>query len=95
MWTDHPEKMIIVGATDAWVLPEEVANAMLKLIEESEFTGGTILECGKDHLRRVEAFNDAGPPDPDGKRGLLATQKLQAEEAVYERLRNGSFAGGN
>jgi 3-hydroxybutyrate dehydrogenase len=60
LWTDHPEKMKMVGDKPGWVLPEDVAKVMLELVENEEHVGGTILEVGKT-VRKVEPFNDPGP----------------------------------
>lgn len=54
---------------DEWATPEEVAEAMLALIEKDAcaagpIAGGTILEVGKGKLRLVEMLNDPGPSGP-------------------------------
>jgi NAD(P)-dependent dehydrogenase (short-subunit alcohol dehydrogenase family) len=57
LWTEHPEKMTFIDETkDAWATPEEVAEAMLRLLEETELGGGKILEVGAKQTRLVEAF---------------------------------------
>ncbi|KAF2847395.1 NAD(P)-binding protein [Plenodomus tracheiphilus IPT5] len=62
LWTDHPEKLAHVDESkDEWATPEEVAEAMLRCLEDDELPGGTILEVGKGQTRRVEALNDPGP----------------------------------
>lgn len=62
LWTEHPEKLAYVDESkDEWATPEEVAQAMLRCLEDDELDGGTILEVGKGQTRRVEAFNDPGP----------------------------------
>lgn len=62
LWTEHPEKLKFVDmAKDAWATPEEVAEAMVRLLEEPELGGGTILEVGAKQTRLVEQFNDPGP----------------------------------
>jgi len=62
LWTDHPEKLQCFDeAQDEWIEPEEVAHAMLMLIECTDLPGGTILEVGKQQRRVVNAFNDPGP----------------------------------
>ncbi|KAF4634745.1 hypothetical protein G7Y89_g3351 [Cudoniella acicularis] len=62
LWTDNPEKMKMVGRKEdaGWVMPEEVAQVMLDLVEKEEYVGGTIVEIGAN-VRTVEAFNDPGP----------------------------------
>jgi len=44
-----------------WVTPEEVAQVMLKCVEEDEFIGGSIWEVAGMGVRKVEAFMDEGP----------------------------------
>ncbi|KAF5615109.1 15-hydroxyprostaglandin dehydrogenase [Fusarium sp. NRRL 52700] len=62
LWTEHPEKLAwIDGAKDEWVEPEDVALAMLSLVEKDEYVGGTVLEVGKDQTREVHVLNDGGP----------------------------------
>lgn len=62
LWTDHPEKLKLLNQeTTKWVTPEDVAAVMLDLAEKEEHVGGTIMEVGTT-VRKVEAFNDPGPP---------------------------------
>ncbi|KIN06255.1 hypothetical protein OIDMADRAFT_190292 [Oidiodendron maius Zn] len=68
LWTESPEKLKNLSEADGdeWATPEEVALAMLDLIEKDEcaagkITGGTILEVGKDQTRLVAEVNDPGP----------------------------------
>ncbi|KAF5573945.1 15-hydroxyprostaglandin dehydrogenase [Fusarium pseudoanthophilum] len=62
LWTEHPEKLAwIDGTKDEWVEPEDVALAMLSLVEKDEYVGGTVLEVGKGQTREVHVLNDAGP----------------------------------
>jgi 3-hydroxybutyrate dehydrogenase len=47
---------------DKWVTPQEVASAMVDLVEKEEFVGGTVLEIGAGgKRRRVETTGDPGP----------------------------------
>ncbi|KAF5240319.1 hypothetical protein FANTH_9579 [Fusarium anthophilum] len=62
LWTEHPEKLAwIDGAKDEWVEPEDVALAMISLVEKDEYVGGTVLEVGKGQTREVHVLNDVGP----------------------------------
>jgi NAD(P)-dependent dehydrogenase (short-subunit alcohol dehydrogenase family) len=62
LWTEHPEKMGFVDeGTDEWASPEEVAEGMVRCLEEEELSGGKILEIGAGQTRLVEALNDPGP----------------------------------
>jgi NAD(P)-dependent dehydrogenase (short-subunit alcohol dehydrogenase family) len=57
LWTEHPEKMSFLDeGKDAWATPEEVAEAMVRCVEDAGLGGGTILEVGKGQTRRVEAL---------------------------------------
>ncbi|EMD92885.1 hypothetical protein COCC4DRAFT_61343 [Bipolaris maydis ATCC 48331] len=65
LWTEHPEKMTYLDLEkDIWATPEEVAEAMLRCLQEAELVGGTILEVGAKQTRKVEALNDPGPSGP-------------------------------
>ncbi|KAH0347597.1 NAD(P)-binding protein, partial [Aureobasidium melanogenum] len=62
LWTDNPDKMRYFDEEkDLWATPEEVAEAMLTLVEDEEMVGGTILEIGHDVKRVVPIFNNPGP----------------------------------
>ncbi|KAF2646430.1 NAD(P)-binding protein [Massarina eburnea CBS 473.64] len=80
LWTDHPEKMTYIDTEkDTWATPEEVAEAMLRLLEEAELGGGTILEVGAKQTRVVDAFNDPGPSGA----GHVVSNLQQSYEEVY------------
>lgn len=65
LWTEHPEKMTFLDeGKDEWATPEEVAEAMVRCLEEPELGGGTILEVGAKQTRKVEQLNDPGPSGP-------------------------------
>jgi len=87
LWTDHPDKMAMVGKdAPGWVTPEVVANVMLDLVEKQEHVGGTIIEVG-DVVRNVEAFNDGGPQsvgnsvknDPSYEKDMWASMEKMME----------------
>jgi len=62
LWTDHPEKTKFVDdGKDVWATPEEVAEAMLKCMEDKDLSGGTILEVAKEQTRKVSMLDDPGP----------------------------------
>ncbi|THY11678.1 NAD(P)-binding protein [Aureobasidium pullulans] len=46
---------------DVWATPEEVAEAMLKLVEDDDMVGGTVLEVGHEQTRIVPMLNNPGP----------------------------------
>ncbi|KAL1302252.1 hypothetical protein AAFC00_002674 [Neodothiora populina] len=67
LWTDHPEKSkLFDDSQDEWATPEEVAEAMLACIVDEDLPGGTILEVGKNHRRKVPLHNNPGPPNAPG-----------------------------
>lgn len=62
LWLDHPEKMPMLDQRrDIWITPVEVAEAMVKLLEDPEMVGGTMLEVGSEHTRVVPLFGNMGP----------------------------------
>ncbi|KAJ4985487.1 short chain dehydrogenase [Stagonosporopsis vannaccii] len=62
LWTEHPEKLLFFDEEkDEWASPEEVADAMLRCLEDDDLVGGTVLEVGKGQTRRVGQFMDPGP----------------------------------
>ncbi|KAF2104480.1 NAD(P)-binding protein [Rhizodiscina lignyota] len=84
LWTDHPEKMIMVDEEkEEWVTPEEVAEAMLKCVESPDVPAGTILEVGQGYTRKVEPFNDPGPM---GRRGIKTSHAEVKSKEVFEWL---------
>ncbi|KAH8658119.1 short chain dehydrogenase [Xylariales sp. PMI_506] len=86
LWTDNPEKLANVDQEqDAWVTPEEVAEAMVQCMEREP--GGTILEVGSKAVRPVLAFNDPGP-DPHPSKGLVTSNSEKGDQMVWECLQS-------
>lgn len=78
LWVEHPEKMTFLDESkDEWATPEEVAEAMLRCVEEEELGGGTILEVGAGQTREVQQLND---PGPSGKGHTVSRLTDQYEE---------------
>ena len=78
LWVEHPEKMTFLDESkDEWATPEEVAEAMLRCVEEPELGGGTILEVGAGQTREVQQLND---PGPSGKGHTVSRLQDQYEE---------------
>lgn len=76
LFLDNPEKMKYVDESkDTWVTPEEVAQGMVKLIEDPELVGGTIYEIGAGCARVIPPFNNPGPQG-EGHRGSNAAQVI-------------------
>ncbi|KAH7024377.1 putative short chain dehydrogenase/ reductase [Microdochium trichocladiopsis] len=83
LWTDNPEKLAWVDAErDEWATAEEVAAAMLRLVQEPEYVGGTVLEVGKEQVRKVEVLNDPGPSGA----GHTVSRWTQGYQETWERL---------
>jgi NAD(P)-dependent dehydrogenase (short-subunit alcohol dehydrogenase family) len=83
LWTEHPEKMKFLDTSkDAWATPEEVAEGMVRCLEEGELGGGKILEIGAGQTRLVEALNDPGPSGM----GHTVSKLEDTYEEVFEWL---------
>ncbi|KAL6900166.1 short-chain dehydrogenase/reductase [Trichoderma evansii] len=93
LWTEHPEKLININLSkDAWVTPQEVAQAMLRCVEDDENIGGTVLEVGAGNTRKVETYNDPGP-DRDPTKGLVTTNNEFGDGDVLDWLQDESVWG--
>lgn len=83
LWTEHPEKMKLLDEKqDVWVTPEEVAEQMLRCMQDPEIHAGYVLEVLKGKYRNVN-WHDAGPPSGEG--GTVANGAALAKE-VFELL---------
>ncbi|KAK1958773.1 short chain dehydrogenase [Colletotrichum sublineola] len=88
LWTEHPEKLVNLDESqDGWVTSQEVAEAMLRCVEEDSLVGGSILEVGKNRTRLVQAFNDPGP-DRDPKNGLVVRNASKGTDMVFSWLKD-------
>ena len=97
LWTS--EQLAMLKAEDEWILPEEVAEVMVALVERTEINnrfgeepeqgetikvgGGSIIEIGKGRLRDVQPFNDPGPLPAAGVKDSGIGQLI---EEVYDLL---------
>lgn len=80
LWTEHPEKLSYLDESkDEWATPEEVAEAMVKCLEDPELGGGTIVEVGAKQTRLVKQLNDPGPSGA----GHTVTNIYEKYEEVY------------
>ena len=80
LWTEDSQKhklKYIDEAQDEWVTTTEVAGAMLKLAEDPEIVGGTVLECGHEQTRSIPLFGNTGP---SGAGHSLANAAVSVEE---------------
>ena len=90
LWLDHPEKMRMLDESkDAWVTPEEVADAMIELVENTDYAGGTILEVGHGHRRVVPQFNN---PGPSGAGHTVGNVGVTIDD-VWEKLKGKAWTG--
>ena len=67
LWT-RPEQeyklAYIDESKDEWVTSTEVAGAMLKLAEDPDMVGGTVLEVGRGATRPIPLVGNPGPSGP-------------------------------
>jgi len=83
LWYENPEKMRMVNEeVDKWVTPEEVAEVMVRLMEDQDLVGGTILEVGKGSTRVVPPFMNPGPAGE----GMSAENAGILVEEAYAQL---------
>ncbi|KAI4727871.1 NAD(P)-binding protein [Aureobasidium sp. EXF-10728] len=88
LWTDNPDKMKYFDEEkDLWATPEEVAEAMLRLVEDENMVGGTVLEVGHEVSRVVPMFNN---PGPRGK-ATSVVGNVGLMEEVYDTLAEGGW----
>ncbi|KAF2768299.1 NAD(P)-binding protein [Teratosphaeria nubilosa] len=86
LWTEHPEKLKMVGeGVDEWVEPEEVAEGLLRCCVDDEIDGGYVMEVSKGRTRKVDWRNDPGPTGPGNTvanvgRNVAETFEWLAEE---------------
>ncbi|KAB8446260.1 hypothetical protein FH972_025241 [Carpinus fangiana] len=87
LWTDHPEKLKgISDDQDTWISPQEIAQMMLRLVQDDEYTGGDMVEVGADGTRKVPMFGNEGP------RGLGFTMS-KGSEIIADNLKQLSTPG--
>jgi hypothetical protein len=90
LWLEHPEKMSMVDESkDVWVTPEEVADAMVELVESDEYVGGTILEVGHGHRRVVPLLNNPGPSGV----GHSVSNAADSIDDIRNKLRGKAWTG--
>lgn len=80
LWTVEAQRhklKYIDEAKDEWVTTTEVAAAMLKLAEDPEMVGGTVLECGHEATRSIPLFGNTGP---SGAGHTLTNAAVSVEE---------------
>jgi NAD(P)-dependent dehydrogenase (short-subunit alcohol dehydrogenase family) len=84
LWTEHPEKLLAVDQErDIWVEPEEVAECMLRCVQDPDVGAGFVMEVTKNRTRNVEWRMDPGPEGP----GATVTNRGAMQDEVYEWLK--------
>lgn len=93
LYTEHADKLKSIDQSrDAWVMPQEVAEAMLSCVEDETNGAGTILEVGAGRTRKVGVFNDPGP-DTRPESGLITSNGAAGDEEVISWLQDASIWG--
>jgi NAD(P)-dependent dehydrogenase (short-subunit alcohol dehydrogenase family) len=81
LWTDYPEKMKAVSwnKQDVVLEPEEVVEAMVRLVEGAQYPGGTVLEVlAEGRTRRVEVDS----PVAEGRGATMSLMHMVTEDTV-------------
>ncbi|KAJ9608360.1 hypothetical protein H2200_007348 [Cladophialophora chaetospira] len=87
LWSNNPDKLKGAHEKDVWITPEEQAEAMLEVVENGEYEGGTVLETLKGFTRRV--YIDS--PMPEGPGSTFSNIHVITEDtiALLEEERKG------
>lgn len=65
LWSDDPDKSNMIGSDEIAASADDIADAMLELLENPQYGDGTIFEATARGTRVVPAF-DAPSPDMEG-----------------------------
>jgi hypothetical protein len=90
LWTDHPEKMKRFGYDEATaVTPESVAKAMVEIVTQGKYPGGTSLEVSISGTRVLGTWNI----EPPAAAGTNVPQEVMDENyapllAIMDRERS-------
>lgn len=68
--------------------PEQIADAMLKLLEDPIYGDGTALEATVKGTRVIPSIN---APPPDLSEGGMATYEAEVERSIIEKISKGGF----
>ncbi|KAK4082287.1 uncharacterized protein Triagg1_2099 [Trichoderma aggressivum f. europaeum] len=85
--TDHPEVKSMFRA-DLAASAEDIAEAMLELLENPQYGDGTIFEATAKGTRVVPAFN---APAPDLKDGAVAAYQAEVERRLIKKITEGGL----
>lgn len=80
LWTEGTQATKtkwIDESKDKWITTTTIAAAMLKLAEDPEMVGGTVLECGYENTRSIPLFGNTGP---EGEGHTLTNAAASVEE---------------
>ncbi|VUC32662.1 unnamed protein product [Clonostachys rosea] len=87
IWLESDKIQWLHSEKDKWVAPEEVADVMLGLIQKDDYKGGSVVEVGRNKVRKVEMLNDPGPQGD----GLTVSAGVKGVEEVWKRLSEPSW----
>lgn len=89
LWTDSEDKMQVLKQDEAvaWMSPAEVAEAMVRLMEDPDLPGGSMLEVAANHQRVIPTLGNPGPPDAV----LMAVDREKSLELVKTALADAQF----
>lgn len=86
---EHPEELVDADK-DAPISPQEVAEAMLSLVESEDYPGGTVLEVGVAYTRTVSVYNDPGPTQ-ELRQGTTLSGMKNIAETIAKTLQDGTW----
>ncbi|PMB67019.1 15-hydroxyprostaglandin dehydrogenase [NAD(+)] [Beauveria bassiana] len=86
---EHPEELVDADR-DALISPQEVAEAMLSLVESEDHAGGTVLEVGVAYTRTVSVYNDPGPTQ-ELRQGTTLSGMKNIAETITKTLQDGTW----
>lgn len=79
LWTNHPDQFKAVDQKQDVILsPEEMAEAMLMLVESGDYEGGSVLEVLKGKTRLVKIDSEV----PNGEGATMSNMGLITEETL-------------
>ena len=90
MLLENPDKLRYRDEQkDVLISPEEVAVAMMRLVEDAEMVGGTVLEVLQS-MRKVTLLNDPGP-DTSSTKGLKLSNMSSRLKEIIGLLTKGDW----
>ncbi|TQV97934.1 hypothetical protein V2A60_006352 [Cordyceps javanica] len=91
MLNEHPNKDDVFNDDlDVLIDVEEVADALLLLLESEDHPGGTILEIGHKFTRNVSTWNDPGPTQ-EPRNGTTLSNLKNTGENIIKSLQDGTW----